>query len=259
MDPCRIARTDGSSRMSALEQAAAIPGSSASSMTNCENWAAIRALRGLLDVDHQRRGPQPLEIDLGDYRVLRPEVRADLAVRNARALGDRPHGDPRSTALPAADRPWHGAPAARSRRRDGCGRRRTAGIRRQPFESRPNRSASATAKSWSPVLSEYVLSTVQFTMPPVSAPTMMSASVWASWAGGDLAAGNAFLDEFEERVVHREATLNAVPGGGQHLRDHLAIGVTGNPAPGLSRCRRIPRSTSPESARRPDRIRRREG
>ena len=42
----------------------------------------------------------------------------------------------------------------------------------------------------------------------------------------DLAARHAFLDEFEERVVQGETTLDAVPRSRQHLRDDLAVGVT---------------------------------
>jgi hypothetical protein len=41
----------------------------------------------------------------------------------------------------------------------------------------------------------------------------------------DLAARHAVLDELEKRVVQGETTLNAVPRGGQHLGDHLTIGI----------------------------------
>jgi hypothetical protein len=61
-------------------------------------------------------------------------------------------------------------------------------------------------------------------MPPVSAPTMMSASVWASCLTLT-SPRHALLDELEKRVVQGETTLNAVPRGGQHLGDHLAIGI----------------------------------
>jgi hypothetical protein len=49
-------------------------------------------LSALFDVDIQRHGAQPVEIDLGDDRVLRPEVRPDRADADAGAFADRPHG-----------------------------------------------------------------------------------------------------------------------------------------------------------------------
>ena len=41
----------------------------------------------------------------------------------------------------------------------------------------------------------------------------------------DLATGEPILDEFDERVVERRATLSAVVGRRHHLADHLAIGL----------------------------------
>ena len=77
------------------------------------------------------------------------------------------------------------------------------------------------------VCNEYVRSTVQLTMPPDSAPTMMSANVSASCRCADLTASDALLDEFGEGVVQIEPALDAVAAGGQHFPDQLAVGVAG--------------------------------
>jgi hypothetical protein len=62
-------------------------------MTNCENWAAIRARWDCSMSTSNGAARSRFEIDLGDYRILRPEVRADLGVTNGCALGYQPHGD----------------------------------------------------------------------------------------------------------------------------------------------------------------------
>ena len=166
-------------------------------------------------------------------QLLEPETPA--ARKTARSLAMSRRSSSTST-VRIRRRRWYSCSARRMRSsRAATGRienpahhhRRVAGIRHHPSRSPVSRSDNATAKSCRAVSSEYVLSTVQLTMPPVNAPTMMSASVCASWRLLDLAAGYPLLHQLEERGVQSEAALNAVAGTGQHLGDHLAVGVTG--------------------------------
>ena len=84
-------------------------------------------LSSQFDVDLQRSRPQPVEIDFGDDRVLRPEVRSQVTDCQARALADRPHGDAGVRNFPQQ---FDGRIENPARIR----RPRAAGVRRHPFE-----------------------------------------------------------------------------------------------------------------------------